>query len=58
MSARRGTVPVRGYALTPWSRALVDVTEGRFAGDGTDAAVDSRKITKRAGTSAIGTCIG
>ncbi|MDF3283694.1 MULTISPECIES: hypothetical protein [unclassified Gordonia (in: high G+C Gram-positive bacteria)] len=46
MSARRGTVPVRGYALTPWSRALVDVTEGRFAGDGTDAAVDSRKITK------------
>ena len=45
MSARRGTVPVRAYAVTAWSRALVDVTEGRYTGEGTQPAVDSRKIT-------------
>ncbi|MGC4932949.1 hypothetical protein ACLQ3C_04635 [Gordonia sp. DT30] len=46
MSARRGTVPVRGYGLTPWSRALVDVAEGRFAGDGIQPSVEHHKITK------------
>ncbi|MEO9327337.1 hypothetical protein [Gordonia aurantiaca] len=40
----RGTIAVRGYALTPWSRAFVDVVEGRGA-DGT-AVADSRHITK------------
>lgn len=46
MSARRGSIPVRGYALTRWSRALVDVVEGRPGGHDTSAVVDSRKITK------------
>lgn len=45
MSARRAGVPVRGYALTPWSRALVDVTEGRHQSGSTQSGVDSRKIT-------------
>ncbi|MFT4128131.1 MAG: SWIM zinc finger family protein [Gordonia sp. (in: high G+C Gram-positive bacteria)] len=42
MSTRRGTVGVRGYALTRWSRAFVDVVEGRF--DGSDPTVDTRRI--------------
>ena len=46
MSARRGTTPVRGYALTPWSRALVDVVEGRPGGQATSEIVENRKITK------------
>ncbi|NDK88079.1 hypothetical protein GYA93_00560 [Gordonia desulfuricans] len=46
MSARRGTVPVRGYAVTPWSRALIDVVEGRNTGDGGVPVVDSTRITK------------
>lgn len=45
----RGTVPVRGYALTRWSRTFVDVVEGRadIAGVGeiTESA-DSRRIAK------------
>ncbi|MGW5523352.1 hypothetical protein [Gordonia sp. NPDC003950] len=46
MSVRRGTTPVRGYALTPWSRALVDVVEGRPGGQATSEIVENRKITK------------
>lgn len=46
MSARRGAIGVRGYALTPWARAFVDVAEGRFTGEGGAPAVESRKITK------------
>ena len=52
---RRGTVPVRGYAVTRWSRAFVDVVEGRTdiadatgaqrAGSVTESA-DSRRISK------------
>ena len=42
-------MPVRGYALTRWSRAFVDVVEGRTdvgsAGTVTESA-DSRRITK------------
>ncbi|GAB99388.1 hypothetical protein GONAM_09_00330 [Gordonia namibiensis NBRC 108229] len=40
----RGTIAVRGYGLTPWSRAFVDVVEGRSA-DG-EAVADSRHVTK------------
>ncbi len=40
----RGTIAVRGYGLTPWSRAFVDVVEGRGA-DG-EAVADSRHVTK------------
>ncbi|TSD98341.1 hypothetical protein FOV72_00715 [Gordonia rubripertincta] len=40
----RGTIAVRGYGLTPWSRAFVDVVEGRGA-DG-EAIADSRHVTK------------
>lgn len=40
----RSTIAVRGYALTPWSRAFVDVVEGRGP-DGSSVA-DSRHITK------------
>ena len=52
---RRGTVPVRGYAVTRWSRAFVDVVEGRTdiadatgaqrSGSVTESA-DSRRISK------------
>ncbi|WP_439029458.1 SWIM zinc finger family protein [Gordonia terrae] len=42
--ASRGTIAVRGYGLTPWSRAFVDVVEGRGA-DG-ESVADSRHITK------------
>ncbi|MDL9935642.1 SWIM zinc finger family protein [Gordonia sp. ABSL1-1] len=41
----RGTVPVRGYALTRWGRAFVDVVEGRTDGNSPTVA-DSRHITK------------
>lgn len=40
----RGTIAVRGYGLTSWSRAFVDVVEGRGA-DG-ESVADSRRITK------------
>lgn len=40
----RGTIAVRGYGLTPWSRAFVDVVEGCGA-DG-EAVADSRHVTK------------
>lgn len=40
----RGTVPVRGYGLTQWSRAVVDIAEGR-TGDAGPAA-DGRRIVK------------
>ena len=40
----RGTVPVRGYGLTPWSRAVVDVVEGRT--DGAGPVADGRRIVK------------
>ena len=36
-----GRTPTRGYAATPWSRALCDVVEGRDVGP-----VDSRRINK------------
>lgn len=32
--------------MTPWSRALIDVVEGRHAGNGGAPAVDSTRITK------------
>lgn len=41
----RGSIAVRGYALTPWSRAFVDVVEGRTGG-GAPQSADSRHITK------------
>lgn len=51
----RGTVPVRGYGVTRWSRAFVDVVEGRTditdsdggprTGSVTESA-DSRRISK------------
>lgn len=40
----RGTIAVRGYGLTPWSRAFVDVVEGRSS-DG-ESVADSRHVTK------------
>ncbi|MGW6032529.1 SWIM zinc finger family protein [Gordonia terrae] len=40
----RGTIAVRGYGLTSWSRGFVDVVEGRGA-DG-ESIADSRRITK------------
>ncbi len=47
--SRRGSIPVRGYALTRWSRTFVDVVEGRTdlgaTGTITESA-DSRRITK------------
>lgn len=39
-----GTIAVRGYGLTPWSRAFVDVVEGR--GPDGESVADSRHITK------------
>ncbi|MFT4043428.1 MAG: SWIM zinc finger family protein [Gordonia sp. (in: high G+C Gram-positive bacteria)] len=44
----RGTVPVRGYARTRWSRAFVDVVEGHRDSDGTAVVerADSTRITK------------
>ncbi|GAA1480922.1 hypothetical protein GCM10009624_13620 [Gordonia sinesedis] len=46
MSGRRSTIPVRGYALTRWSRGFVDAVEGR-GGAATatgDPRADSRRI--------------
>lgn len=40
----RGTIAVRGYGLTPWSRTFVDVVEGRSS-DG-ESVADSRHVTK------------
>ncbi|MBD0859760.1 SWIM zinc finger family protein [Gordonia sp. zg691] len=40
----RGTIAVRGYGLTPWSRAFVDVVEGR--GPDGETVADSLRITK------------
>lgn len=47
MSPAKRRAPTRGYGITPWSRAVVDVLEGRTRAGGTgEPTVTSARITK------------